>query len=297
MVEQAVRDPRLLGDVADAGRVVAAAREDADGRVEDDATLLRAAGELSWAVNASDCSTFRGGATTGRRRRRPDPLPAGRVRLARAAAPGSARRAGRAAGGGSDAPRRAGLGRGAERGQGVGRLRPEAERELAQALLARADVVLEGFRPAWPRASASGRTTRPPPPSTARSRASARGPHAGRAGHDQLRRLGRDARGHCPGCRRSSRPTWPPARSRRWRRCLAALLERTHTGRGARLAVSMTHGSHRLVSHRLGGDPCPGLPHRPRVLPDLRDLGRAAPHGRGTGAEVLRPPLRADRTP
>jgi alpha-methylacyl-CoA racemase len=38
---------------------------------------------------------------------------------------------------------------------------------------------------------------------------------------------------------------------------LAALLERGGTGRGARLTVSMTHGSHRLVSHRLGGDPLP----------------------------------------
>ena len=38
---------------------------------------------------------------------------------------------------------------------------------------------------------------------------------------------------------------------------LAALLERTGTGRGARLTISMTHGSHRLVSHRLGGDPLP----------------------------------------
>ena len=38
---------------------------------------------------------------------------------------------------------------------------------------------------------------------------------------------------------------------------LAALLERERTGRGARLTISMTHGSHRLVSHRLGGDPLP----------------------------------------
>src|SRR5204863_1907903 len=33
---------------------------------------------------------------------------------------------------------------------------------------------------------------------------------------------------------------------------LAALLARERTGRGARLEVSMTHGSHRLVAHRLG---------------------------------------------
>jgi len=38
---------------------------------------------------------------------------------------------------------------------------------------------------------------------------------------------------------------------------LAALLESERTGRGARLTISMTHGSHRLVAHRLRGDPLP----------------------------------------
>jgi alpha-methylacyl-CoA racemase len=36
---------------------------------------------------------------------------------------------------------------------------------------------------------------------------------------------------------------------------LAALLERTRTGRGARLVVSLTHRSHALAAHRLGGEP------------------------------------------
>jgi alpha-methylacyl-CoA racemase len=36
---------------------------------------------------------------------------------------------------------------------------------------------------------------------------------------------------------------------------VAALLDRERTGRGARLTISMTHGSHRLVAHRLGGPP------------------------------------------
>jgi len=40
---------------------------------------------------------------------------------------------------------------------------------------------------------------------------------------------------------------------------LAALLERERTGRGGRVVVSMTDGSHRLVAHRLGGDPVPRL--------------------------------------
>ena len=37
------------------------------------------------------------------------------------------------------------------------------------------------------------------------------------------------------------------------------VLERERTGRGSRLAISMTHGSHRLASHRLGGEPLPRL--------------------------------------
>jgi crotonobetainyl-CoA:carnitine CoA-transferase CaiB-like acyl-CoA transferase len=40
---------------------------------------------------------------------------------------------------------------------------------------------------------------------------------------------------------------------------LAALLERERTGRGNRIVVSMTHRSHRLGAHRLGGDPLPRL--------------------------------------
>ena len=40
---------------------------------------------------------------------------------------------------------------------------------------------------------------------------------------------------------------------------LAALLERERTGQGARIVISMTHGAHRFVSHRLPGDPLPRL--------------------------------------
>jgi crotonobetainyl-CoA:carnitine CoA-transferase CaiB-like acyl-CoA transferase len=38
---------------------------------------------------------------------------------------------------------------------------------------------------------------------------------------------------------------------------LAALLERERTGKGSHVVVSMTHGSHRLVAHRLGGESVP----------------------------------------
>ena len=42
-------------------------------------------------------------------------------------------------------------------------------------------------------------------------------------------------------------------------RILAALLARGRTGRGEHIVVSLTHGAHRLVSHRLGGEPIPRL--------------------------------------
>ncbi|MDW8337556.1 MAG: CoA transferase [Thermoleophilia bacterium] len=42
-------------------------------------------------------------------------------------------------------------------------------------------------------------------------------------------------------------------------RVLAALLERERSGRGGHVIVSMTHGSHDLVAHRLGGEPVPRL--------------------------------------
>jgi crotonobetainyl-CoA:carnitine CoA-transferase CaiB-like acyl-CoA transferase len=40
---------------------------------------------------------------------------------------------------------------------------------------------------------------------------------------------------------------------------LAALLERDRTGKGGHVVISMTHGSHRLVAHRLGGETVPRM--------------------------------------
>jgi len=40
---------------------------------------------------------------------------------------------------------------------------------------------------------------------------------------------------------------------------LAALLDRERTGKGRRITLSLTHGAHRLVAHRLGGEPIPRL--------------------------------------
>ena len=56
-------------------------------------------------------------------------------------------------------------------------------------------------------------------------------------------------------CRPSRSPTSPPARQGAVIEVLAALLTRAQTGRGGRLSISMTHGSHQFVAHRLAGDP------------------------------------------
>ncbi len=86
----------------------------------------------------------------------------------------------------------------------------------------------------------------------------AEGSHVARAGHD-LNYLG------WAGVLEDTAPGLPPLQPADLAagalaaatEILAALLERGRSGRGARLTISMTHGSHRLVAHRLGGDPLP----------------------------------------
>ena len=135
----------------------------------------------------------------------------------------------------------------------------KTEPELARALLARADVVLEGFRPGV--AARLGVGPDDVPPSAVYCSITGfgtEGPHAGRAGHD-LNYLG------WAGVLEDTAPGLPPLQPADLAagalgavaEILAALLERERTGHGARLTISMTHGSHRLVSHRLGGDPLP----------------------------------------
>lgn len=132
---------------------------------------------------------------------------------------------------------------------------------VAHGLLGRADVVLESFRPGVASRLGIG-------PEHAPERAvycsltgfGRGGRHEQRAGHD-LNYLG------WAGALADTAPAWPPVQIADLAagalagvtQILAALLERERTGRGSRLVVSLTHGSHRLVSHRLGGDPIPRL--------------------------------------
>jgi alpha-methylacyl-CoA racemase len=129
----------------------------------------------------------------------------------------------------------------------------KADRSLAQALCERADVVLEGFRPGVLERFLTV-------PGTA-ILCSITGfgvgnRHEQRAGHD-LNYMG------WAGALADTAPAVPPVQVADLAaggltaalEIVAALLERERTGRGARVVVSMTHGSHHLVAHRLDGLP------------------------------------------
>ena len=128
-------------------------------------------------------------------------------------------------------------------------------------LMAEADVVLESFRPGV--ASRLGIGPEHVPEDTVYCSITGFGPggrHEQRAGHD-LNYLG------WAGALWDTAPALPPVQVADLAagalgavtKILAALLERQRTGKGAHVVVSMTHGSHRLVAHRLGGDAVPRL--------------------------------------
>jgi alpha-methylacyl-CoA racemase len=133
-------------------------------------------------------------------------------------------------------------------------LKTDAGLALANALCARADVILDGFRP-----GVLERLGLLVPGTTVLCSVTgfgAGGRHEQRAGHD-VNYLG------WAGVLADTAPAMPPTQIADLAagglcaalEVVAALLERERTGCGAHVVVSMTHGSHRLVAHRLKGLP------------------------------------------
>jgi crotonobetainyl-CoA:carnitine CoA-transferase CaiB-like acyl-CoA transferase len=137
-------------------------------------------------------------------------------------------------------------------------LRWDARSEPPPDALRQADVVLEGFRPGvWQRLGVALPETAILCSITGFGEA---GPRAQDAGHD-LNYLG------YAGALHDTAPGLPPIQvadlgagaQSAVIEVLAALIERGRTGLGAHIVVSMTHGSHHFVAHRLHGEPVPRL--------------------------------------
>jgi crotonobetainyl-CoA:carnitine CoA-transferase CaiB-like acyl-CoA transferase len=130
---------------------------------------------------------------------------------------------------------------------------------LGPALVGRADVVLEGFRPGVAERLGVGPEAAPGAVYCSIT-GFGHGPRAGQAGHD-LNYMG------YAGALADTAPSLPPVQAADLAagalqavvEILAALVVRERRSEGVRLVVSMTHGAHRLVAHRLGGEPVPRL--------------------------------------
>jgi crotonobetainyl-CoA:carnitine CoA-transferase CaiB-like acyl-CoA transferase len=136
-----------------------------------------------------------------------------------------------------------------------------AEAPFLRALLGRADVVLETFRPGV--LARLGVRPQDMPAKVVACSITGFGTgnrHEQRAGHD-LNYQG------WAGVLYDTAPAWPPipvadlaaGALGAVTEILAALVVRERTGDGATLTVSMTHGTHRLAEYRLAGDPRPRL--------------------------------------
>jgi crotonobetainyl-CoA:carnitine CoA-transferase CaiB-like acyl-CoA transferase len=134
----------------------------------------------------------------------------------------------------------------------------DARADPAPEVIEQADVVLDGFRPGV--LDRLGLAVRDDAIVCSITGYGDDGPLAGHAGHD-LNYLG------YAGALADTAPGLPPVQIADLAagaqaaviEILAALLARTQTGNGARLVISMTHGSHRFVAHRLAGEPVPRL--------------------------------------
>ena len=130
----------------------------------------------------------------------------------------------------------------------------ERDPELGRALCARADVVLEGFRPGVAERLGIGASEMPE--SVVYCSVTGFGAGDRRAGHD-LNYVG------WAGLLADTAPALPPVQIADLAggalcaviEILAALFERERTGRGGHITVSMTHNAHRLAAHRLHGEP------------------------------------------
>jgi alpha-methylacyl-CoA racemase len=134
---------------------------------------------------------------------------------------------------------------------------PEAGRELCSS----ADVVIESFRPGVAARLGVGPDDLPERVVYCSITGfGLGGRHEQRAGHD-LNYLG------WAGVLDDTTPALPPVQVADLAagaleavvEILGALLERERTDRGGHVVVSMTHGSHRLAAHRLGGEPVPRM--------------------------------------
>jgi alpha-methylacyl-CoA racemase len=137
----------------------------------------------------------------------------------------------------------------------------KAEPAFGRALCARADIVLEGFRPGV--AERLGISAADLPESVtycAITGFGSAGANAVRVGHD-LNYLG------FAGLLAETGQTVPPlpiadlaaGALMAVNQILAALYARTVNGKGRRIEISMTHNAYHLVSYRLGGEHIPGL--------------------------------------
>src|SRR5207342_2565993 len=134
----------------------------------------------------------------------------------------------------------------------------KADHEAGRALCSDADVVIESFRPGVVERLGVGPDDLPD--TVVYCSFTGFGPDDPRAGHD-LNYLG------WAGLLEDTAPALPPVQIADLAagalsavtEILAALLARTRTGKGRRITISLTHGSHRLAAHRLGGEPIPRL--------------------------------------
>jgi alpha-methylacyl-CoA racemase len=129
----------------------------------------------------------------------------------------------------------------------------KADTTLVNALLARADVVLEGFRPGV--AEQLGLLV-PEHAVYCSITGFGEGARVRQAGHD-LNYLG------YAGALADTAPAVPPLPAADLAAgalgAVVEILAALVAGGGARIVVSMTHNAHRLVDYRLGGDPVPRL--------------------------------------